>query len=80
MLEFKKEYFQTETNRHLYPTTLDISKCEVFGCKEREAFMYKIPNNYYASNAHNIPPRLNKNALKSSALVVYSAFITFLQG
>ena len=63
MLEFKKEYFQTETNRHLYPTTLDISKCEVFGCKEREAFMYKIPNNYYASNAGNIDFSLYPNGV-----------------
>ena len=65
MLEFKKEYFQTETNRHLYPTTLDISKCEVYGCKEREAFMYKIPNNYYTSNAGNIDFSLYPNGVWS---------------
>lgn len=65
MLEFKKEYFQTETKRHLYPTTLDISKCEVYGCKEREAFMYKIPNNYYTSNAGNIDFSLYPNGVWS---------------
>lgn len=63
MLEFKKEYFQTETNRHLYPTTLDLSKAEVYGCKEREAFMYKIPNNYYTSNAGNIDFSLYPNGV-----------------
>lgn len=63
MLEFKKEYFQTETNRHLYPTTLDISKCEVYGCKDREAFVYKIPNNYYSSNAGNIDFTLYPNGV-----------------
>lgn len=63
MLEFKKEYFQTENNRHLYPTTLDISKAEVYGCKEREAFMYKIPNNYYTSNAGNIDFSLYPNGV-----------------
>lgn len=65
MLEFKKEYFQTETNRHLYPTTLDISKCEVYGCKDREAFVYKIPNNYYSSNAGNIDFTLYPNGVWS---------------
>ena len=61
MLEFKKEYFQTETNRHLYPTTLDLSKAEVYGCKDREAYMYKIPNNRYTSNAGNIDFSLYPN-------------------
>ena len=65
MLEFKKEYFQTETNRHLYPTTLNISKCEVYGCKEREAFVYKIPNDRYASNAGNIDFSLYPNGVWS---------------
>lgn len=65
MLEFKKEYFQTETNRHLYPTTLDISKCEVYGCKDREAFVYKIPNERYTSNAGNIDFSLYPNGVWS---------------
>lgn len=65
MLEFKKEYFQTETNRHLYPTTLDLSKAEVYGCKEREAYMYKIPNDRYASNAGNIDFSLYPNGIWS---------------
>lgn len=65
MLEFKKEYFQTETNRHLYPTTLDLSKAEVYGCKEREAYMYKIPNDRYASNAGNIDFSLYPNGVWS---------------
>lgn len=65
MLEFKKEYFQTETNRYLYPTTLDISKCEVYGCKDREAFVYKIPNNYYTSNAGSIDFTLYPNGVWS---------------
>lgn len=65
MLEFKKEYFQTETNRHLYPTTLDLSKAEVYGCKDREAYMYKIPNNRYTSNAGNIDFSLYPNGVWS---------------
>ena len=65
MLEFKKEYFQTENNRHLYPTTLDLSKAEVYGCKDREAYMYKIPNNRYASNAGNIDFSLYPNGVWS---------------
>ena len=65
MLEFKKEYFQTETNRHLYPTTLDLSKAEVYGCKDREAYMYKIPNNRYTSNAGNIDFSLYPNGIWS---------------
>ena len=65
MLEFKKEYFQTETNRHLYPTTLDLSKAEVYGCKDREAYMYKIPNDRYASNAGNIDFSLYPNGVWS---------------
>lgn len=65
MLEFKKEYFQTEPNRHLYPTTLDLSKAEVYGCKDREAYMYKIPNNRYTSNAGNIDFSLYPNGVWS---------------
>ena len=65
MLEFKKEYFQTETNRHLYPTTLDLSKAEVYGCKDREAYMYKIPNDRYTSNAGNIDFSLYPNGVWS---------------
>lgn len=65
MLEFKKEYFQTETNRHLYPTILDLSKAEVYGCKDREAFMYKIPNDRYTSNAGNIDFSLYPNGVWS---------------
>ena len=65
MLEFKKEYFQTETNRHLYPTTLDLSKAEVYGCKDREAYMYKIPNDYYKANAGNIDFSLYPNGVWS---------------
>ena len=65
MLEFKKEYFQTEINRHIYPTTLDLSKAEVYGCKDREAYMYKIPNDRYASNAGNIDFSLYPNGVWS---------------
>ena len=65
MLEFKKEYFQTETNRHLYPTTFDLSKAEVYGCKDREAYMYKIPNDRYTSNAGNIDFSLYPNGVWS---------------